>query len=778
MANKQSGNVNSRQSRNDDEVLQLRPILINYLRHWPIFVVCFVLAMAGAFIYYQVAKPVYQVSATLVIQSADSKPNEQKSTLVEFQELDKANAPKVVENEIEILKSYALVKDVVDNFQLWTTYNLKDGLLNNVDLYGINPVRFNLYHTTGVISSHAFNLKILDSNTYELLNGDSAVNKHRFGDTVTNSTGSWSITANNNINTYVNKTIQIGISDPEATILGYQNSLNVEAKEKPATVIDISINDQNIKRGEDFINYLIYFYKQAEILEKNKIAKSTLAFINRRLDSISGQLNHAENNLAGYRSGKGITDVGAQSQIYLQEVQSNGEKLNEINIQLNVINNLEDYVENSADKGDTNIPSTLGITDQRLVELVQKLSDLQLEKSKLLATLPEKNPAFEPLDRQIATVKLAIREDIQNIKSSLTATRKTLESYRSNFQSSIQSVPGQERELSGLDRQQTSKQSLYAYLLQKREEISLTYASSSSDVRLVDAAYVLPLKLSKKLAPLGFALILGLIFPAGFIYSKDLIKNSITSRREIEGSTSIPVIAEFSYIKLPAAIVIDSKNSKDNFMLIEQFRHLRTQLNFLVQPIAGGKVTLVTSSTSAEGKSFVSSNLAVSLARSGKKTILLGTDIYKPKTSKMFNLPGSTGLAEYLSGKYVKADIIQIPAAFPNLHIIASGSFIDNFSELLDQAAFRTLLAELKMEYDHILIDTPPLHEINDAYIIAPLCDATLFLVRYNYTSKALLPFIQKLYNEEKLPNMNIVFNGVTAGRDSEGYKYENYYKG
>jgi len=777
MVNKQSGKINHRQSKDDADVLNLRAILIKYSSYWPLFLLSFVIAMAGAFIYYKYAQPVYQITASLEIQDSNDKPTEEKSSLVEFQELEKVNAPKVIENEIEILKSNQLIKDVVDYLQLWADYKLKGGIIKNEDLYGISPVKFNLYKANGSISSQKLDVQILDTNTYLLFNKYGQVNKYHFGDTVTNNIGSWSITGTPDNKQYTGSLIQINLTDPEATILGYQNSLNVVAQEKPATVIDLSIGDQNIKRGEDFINYLIYFYKQAEILEKNKTTKSTLEFIDNRLDSLSGQLNHAENNIEDYRSGNGLTDVGAQSQIYLQEVQSNGEKLNEIDIQLNIINKLESYL-NLPGNSDTNIPSTLGISDQRLVGLIQKLSDLQLERNKLLATLPERNPEFEPINGQISTVKLAIKEDIKNIKSSLLTTQQSLQSFKSNFQSSIQNVPGQERQLAGLGRQKSIKENLYNYLLQEREQISLTYASSSSNVRLVDEAHTLPLKASKKFIPFVFAFLIGLVFPAGFIYSRDLIKNNITNRKEIEIATSIPIIAEFSYIKLPSDIVIDNRDNKDSFILIEQFRHLRTQLNFLNQSVYKGNLTLVTSSIANEGKSFISSNLAVSLANAGKKTILLEIDVYKPKILARFNLSRSKGLTEYLNGKYCKEEIIQKPEAYPNLHIIGSGAFIDNLSELLEQELFLNLLNELKTEYDHILFDIPPAHSINDAYIIAKFCNVTLYVVRSNYTSKSLLPFIQKLNANEKLPKMNIIFNGLTGGRDSEGYKYENYYQG
>jgi len=776
MANKQTVNANSQLSNNDSDVINLRAFLIKYIDHWKLIAASLAIAMTVAFVYYKYIKPIYQITASLELQDSNEKPPEEKSSLVVFQELEKVNAPKVVENEIRILKSNQLIKDVVDYFQLWAEYKLEGGIIKDEDIYGRSPVKYNSVTPILPGLDQKLVVHVLDTNYYTFLGRPGDTTKHRFGEVIGDKAGSWSITAADNIDKFVGNNIQIKLSDPESVVLGYQNSVIVEAEEKPASLIDISINDQNVKRGEDFINYLIYFYKQAEILEKSKTTKSTLAFIDRRLDSLSGQLNHAENNIAGYRSGNGLADLSGQSQIYMQEVQANGEKLNEINIQLNVINKLENYF-NQTGNNDTDIPSALGISDQRLTDLVGKLSDLQLERSKLLATTPEKNPAFEPIDKGISSLKSAIKEDLKNIKSSLLTTQQSLESFKSNAQTSIQNVPGQQRELQGLSRQQSTKETLYNYLLQEREQISLSYASASANVRVVDDAHIIPLKSSKKFIPFGVALVLGLIFPAGFIYGKDLIRHTVDSRKEVETETSIPVIAELSYIKLASPIVFDNRDDPESFILIEQFRNLRTQLSFLNDLPSGAYFVLVTSSAASEGKSMVSSSLAVSLASTGKKIMLVETDVYKPTISRMFKLSGKFGLTEYLNKKADKKKIIQKPSAYPNLHIIGSGAFVDNFSELLEQKSIENLFNDLKPDYDYIIFDTAPIHAVSDAYTLGKFCDVTLYLVRAKQTSKSLLPFIKKLNDNQNLPKMNIVFNGLEKGRDSQGYKYENYYR-
>jgi capsular exopolysaccharide synthesis family protein len=278
--------------------------------------------------------------------------------------------------------------------------------------------------------------------------------------------------------------------------------------------------------------------------------------------------------------------------------------------------------------------------------------------------------------------------------------------------------------------------------------------------------------MTKRLSPFAMAFIIGLIFPAGVIYGKEKFKNRITDISDIEDKTSAPVIAEINYIKLPAEIIYNSPDKKSRFVLIEQFRHLRTQLNILNQSDAKSNVILITSTIAGEGKSFISNNLAVSFAKSGKKTLLLEIDVYKPKAVKLFGLAEHMGLADYLAGNCKIEESIQSIPAHPGLDIITSGSFVDDFSELLNRANFQVLMETLRKDYDQILIDSPPVSIISEAYIISKLIDNTLYIVREGYTSKSFLPFIKKAFTDQQLPNMQVVFNGMGTVRAG----YQDYY--
>jgi tyrosine-protein kinase Etk/Wzc len=772
MYNKPLKKINGREAKGDDDNIDFKYIFRNYLSYWPLFIICLTVALLAACVVYKMSKPVYDIETTMLMQDdSKDKPSDDKSAL---QELDLVNPPKIVENEMEVFKSRTLVKSVVEHLALWVNYQIKDNFIK-VDLYGASPINFILFQRKGTIPEQVLKVTIKDRDSYVITDENNLATTHQFKDTINDEMGKWAISSTDKIDSYIGKTVNVIISDVESTILSYQKSVNVDMPDKLASIIHLSISDQNPDRGKDFLNNLVYYYKQAELAEKNNITKSTIEFIDKRLDSLVGELNSAEGKVAGFRSSKGLTDINAQSQVYLQNVQSNDTRLNDVNIQLSVLRGLENYV--NANTNDRNVPSTAGVSDPSLVALVQRLTDLQLEKTKLLATLPEKNPAFDPINRQIASTKLNVKESLKNIRSSLESTKNALQSFKSNSQSSISNIPGQERQLEGLKRQQSIKETLYTYLLQKREQISLSYASSLSNARLLDVAYALPLKQSKRYIPFGIALFLGFFIPIGFIYTKDLAKDVVNKRKEVEIGTGLPVISELSYIKLASPIVTDDVNKASGFPLVEQFRHLRTSLNILNNSFnQKGAVTIVTSSLTKEGKSFISGNLALSMAKSGKRTILLEMDIYKPKISNFFSLKKKNGLSEYLKGNIPKSDIIQNIPFSPNLDVIGSGAFVDDFSEQLDQNKFHDLINELKGIYDNIIIDTPPLHAINDANILAQFANITLFVVRHGYTPKSMLAYIRKLNNSGNLPNIQVVFNGLKEGRDGEGYKYENYY--
>jgi tyrosine-protein kinase Etk/Wzc len=754
----------------DRKPINFKGILTRYAYNWPLFIAGLVLTFSAAYLYLQIANPVYEVKASLMVKDDEKNPDE-KSVLYE---LDLTDSHKAAENEIEVLQSRTLVNKVIKDLQLWTTYTSKNGL-SKQDLYTSSPVKFVMLNADSTTSIDKVNLtiKIKDKNSFELKTADGNFKTFAFNSTLKNNFGLWKLVPTSTIENYKGDQVNIALTDLRKTADNYQKAIVIELLDKKTPVIGLSIKDQVPERGEDVLNDLIKVYNNAAIAEKNRLTQSTLDFIDQRLASLTGEVSSAEKSVEAFRSTRGLTDISSQSQIYLQNFQSNDDQLNQINVKLKIVDDIEKYV--NSPNGQGNVPATFGIDDPLLRKLLEKLADEQTQHSSLAATVPENNPAFIALNRQIAATRAAIKENVGNIKSSLLTTRQQLETYNAKFESTIKNLPHQEREYIDIKRQESIKENLYNYLLQKKEELSLSYAATKADARIVDNAYAGAPLWPKKSIVFAVAFLLGLTLPAGFIYSRRLVGDKITTLTEIETRVAAPVIAELSYVKTRDALVLDNKK---NFMIAEQFRMLRTNLATQSDK-KSGRIILITSSIANEGKSFTTSNLAMALALSGRKAILLEMDLRRPKISRSFGLKErSTGMSDFLTNSAQLPEIIQ-SSGYENLDIIGSGGLKEiSPAELFERKSLADIIQNLQGQYDDIIIDSSPVHLVTDAMILAKYADITLYVIRQGVTGKAELAFINNLDQRKKLNNMNIIFNGIQRARYGYGYKYDNsYYK-
>lgn len=735
-------------------------IILKYLYYWPLFLICILITMTVAYVYLSYAKPEYIVKAKLLIK-AEQTPSNSESALNEI--VNPYQKGKSVKDEIEILKSRSIILQVVKDLKLWVNYE-KDGNFNKEDLYQDSPIDFLLVFHNPKATSREMEITIKDDKSFLLKdkNGDEKVLP--FGTPLKNGFGSFVINKTKDFDKHVGNTIIVNVKDPEIKADQLLGSIKAAEAGKETSIVELSIQEHVLNRGKDILNQLIAQYNIASEKEKERVAGTALKFIDERLSSLTGELNSVEKEVEGFRSSRGLTDISSESKLYLENVRENDANLNEVNVQLNIINGLEQYV-NSNDVNDSAPPSTIGISEPGLTALVSQLITQQSDYQRLLGTLPEKNPAFDPLRQQINNTKSAIRQNIRSMKNSLQATRRQLQSFNSGFEGSIKALPSSERQLVSIKRQQSIKENLYLYLLQKREEAALSHASNLAFSQTIDSAY---LDDHKKPLTYSLALVVGLLIPAGLLFGKEIFNNKISSTNQIS-QTGAPITAELVYEYAKSPIVFDSKH---RYAIGEQFRALRTNLLYLHGERKTGRVTLVTSSIAGEGKSFVSSNLGVALAASGRRTLILEFDLRKPNISKNFNLSKGLGLTDYLVGKATPEQIIK-PSEHLNLSVISAGSLIENPSELLEQTKIDELITTLRGQYDDILIDTPPIFLITDAMLLSRLADATLYIIRQNYSYKKHLNFIRKVFNEHKLPQVQIVFNAIQKrGEYRYGYEY------
>jgi tyrosine-protein kinase Etk/Wzc len=748
-------------------IVSIKSIFEKYFFYWRYFALGLVFSFLIAFAYLQIVPTTYEIKANILINDKKKAP-ESRSVL---EELDVSTSPNIVENELGVLKSWGLMNKVVNDLQLWIVY-LEKNKLSTKDLYLESPVNFQVIELKKELNETSFSVNIIDAKSFILKTKDKE-NRVNFGDTIEADFGSWQLFPKNNLEEFLGSNLKVVLNNPEDVTKNYLKSLDVFLESKLGAFVNLTIEDQNIQRGKDILNSLIEYYNQSSLLEKNRITQSTLEFIDTRLASLSQELVLAELEVEGYRSSQGLTDISSQSQVFLQNVQSNDAKLNEVNVQLSILEGIEKVLKSPDNK--FVIPSTIGLSDQALNSLIEKLSLLLLQKEKMLATTPENNPVFEPINRQINSTKLAIEENLEVTKLSLLNAKSELQLFNSKFESAIRNIPQQERLFLGFKREQAIKEDLYVYLLKKREEISLSYASTLNDIRVIDQAFKGQKKSPKKAFVFALALVVGLIPPGLMVYFKDNFNDYILSKEEIEEYTGLEVISELNNTNSTTA-----KNLKDTGFSVfgEQLRTLRTKLYFLKADAVKHKVTLFTSSVGGEGKSFVSSCISTTFSDAGKKTVILDLDLRKPKIAGIFEISTkSPGISDFLNNECQLNDIIQNSKISPLLDVISSGRPVNNPSEILENSKLDELIENLKLNYDEIIIDSPPLHLVTDAFIISRLVDTTVYLIRQGKTRKSELKFINGIKKQEVLPNLILVLNGVNKKKYGYGYDYDlSYY--
>lgn len=754
----------------EDHNVNLREILAKYIYHWPLFIIGILICSLAAYFYLRYTSPTYMVTSTLLIK--DDKKGAGAGAADLLNELDLFGSSKVVDNEIEILKSKTLMRKVVDRLNLSVTYKAEGRVIDS-DIYTNKPIDINVLVADTTLYGVTLSLTFPSNNTYQLEDKNTGKKvKGLLNQLQRNSFGVYRIRTIRPPR--IGDNLTITFNDPQLVADYFLSKLNVVLASKQSTVLTLGFETTVVQRGKDVLNTLVQVYNEAALADKNRTTQSTIQFIDERLKLISGELTDVEKDVEGFKSSRGLTDISNDANLFLENVKANDAKLNEVELQISVIKDVQRYV--NSNSAQEKLPSTLGINDPVLLSQINQLAELQLQRDRLLATTTIDNPLVQPITKQIETTRAGIKANIENISSSLNNTKNSLVGNNSQFQGSIKKIPGQERQLISIKRQQTIKETLYLYLLQKKEEAALSYASAVADSRLVDPAYSSnkPIKPKK---PLIFfaALILGVIFPFAYIYCKELFNDKIESVDDISQLTRTPILGEIFFNENEETIVVDAKSRT---AIAEQFRSIRTNMQFLhgKSTPGVGNVTLLTSSMSGEGKSFVTSNLATAMAISGKKTILLELDLRKPKVSRYLNLLNKKGLSNYLIGKAEISEIIQPSNVHPNFFVIGSGPIPPNPSELLINDEIENLVDYLRRNYDEVFIDTPPIGLVTDAQILGRLSNATLYLVRQGVTYKEQIKKLEMLYVAKKFTNMNVILNGIKLdGKYGYGYGYGYY---
>ncbi len=714
-----------------------------YLPYWPLFVIFFITFLIGAWLYLNFATPVYEITATMLI--TDERKGADENSMVES--LNLLSSKKIVENELEVLHSRDLMDQVVDSLLLYAPVHLA----NASPAYNSSPISVVVKNPLKLVPVVEVHFRydstkkniIIDQKAYPL---DSFVNTPY---------GNLKFIANNQLTEPSLDSFYFSLIDPKVVTNVFLSRLDVVSSSKLSSIVNITLSDELPKRGEDILNTLLQKYTDGSIDYKNNLARNTIAFVNERLRVVSEELNSVEKQIQNYKSSEGIVDLTEQGKMYLQNVGDNSQKVAEATMQLSILDQVENYV-TSKDNSTGIVPSTLGVTDPLLSKLLDRLYQAETDYQRLKKTTAENNPILQSLSNEMQNIRPSILENIKSQKANLKTTITNLNNTVKSFNSNLQSIPQKQRQLVEVSRDQIIKNNVYSFLLQKREETALSYASNVTDSKIIERAQAsfFPTSPREKIIYLA-TIVLAFAFTIGYITLKELLSNKILSPLEVKNYTNAPVIGEIPHFKEKNL----SPTIGENEFISAQFRQLKAALGLFNKSTINKKM-LVTSSITGEGKSFISSALAHSISSSGKTVVLIDTDFKNPQISIDYNLDSVAGLSDFLENKILPQQIIKKSNA-NNLFIIPAGISRVNSTELFLNGKLEDLITYLQENFDHIIFDSPSVNVATDAYILSDVCDSTIYLVRHRYTPKI---FIKKLDDNIRIKTLGkilLVYNDL-----------------
>ena len=766
------------QTHDEEQELTLREQLDSYLRYWPWFAVTVLLMLVGAFIYLRYTVPSYKVTATILIK--DSK-NNSLSELAAFQDLGMMGgfSASDFDNELEILRSKTLTERVVDKLNLNVNY-YKEGNIRDAEVYA------NRAFDVEVISSPEESrttpvgflyIEPISTTTFTLKTDDQKSKEYQFGESIAFDWGTLIVRPNLEV---LNKggngeELRVGIRSRSAVVDGLRNAISATQVSKNSSVIQLELVSAVPDKAKAILNELIQQYNEDAINDRNMVSKNTANFIQNRLEIITEELDSVEIGKVEFKEKNRLTDIAAEGQLFLETASEFNKRHLEVETQIALVKTMEEYLKN----GDASslLPANLGVEKEGFASEVQSYNQMVLERNKLLQSSTAKNPLVVGLDKQIAGMRANILGSLDNVKNSLQIQRGRLSGQEARIGGEISAIPGKERQFRSISRQQEIKESLYLYLLQKREETAISLAVTTPKAKVVDSAYSQNNPVSpKKQIILLAALILGLLIPFLVIYVRQLLDNKIRNRTYVERhAREIPIVGEIPELgKKDEELVTDN----DHSVLAEAFRILRTNLQYLMlnkmEETEGGRTIFVTSTVKGEGKTFVSSNLAITLANSGAKVILVGADIRNPQIQRYISSEyNKKGVVEYLVYRDTTIkDYIQPSSTIKNLWLMVSGTIPPNPAELWMQAGTKTLFEELRQEFDYVVVDTAPAMLVTDTLLINKYADITLYAIRAGHTEKKLLGFPLENKRSNKIKNLAFVLNDVSMAHFGYGNKY------
>lgn len=767
----------------NDDFLRIQDLFILCLAKWYWFVISLAILLGAATIYLLKTPPVYTRSASLLIKE-DGKSGSGNEAAGVLGDIDIFRTSTNINNEMLSMQSPAVMYEVVRRLHLDVNYTT-DGRFYDPVIYGSdNPYEVSFFDL-GDAESASFTLrpdkdgqvKLTDfTRNGEEADGDAVT---ALNDTVQTPVGRLLVNARPGSTAAQQMVFVSRISMQDATA-DYSSRLSVALNDEKSTVVNLTLQDVCTQRAEDVLNTLISVYNENWVKDKNQIAVSTSMFINERLGVIERELGNVDEDISSYKSENLLPDVQAAASMYMAESSETNAKIQTLNTQLSMTRYVRSYLTGASSRNQL-LPANSGIENSGIEKQIAEYNTLQLRRNDLVANSSETNPLVVDMDHSLHALRDAIIRTLDNYVTTLNTQLRALQQSARQTTARIAANPSQGKYLLSVERQQKVKESLYLFLLQKREENELSQAFTAYNTRVImpPSGSMAPTAPAKKNILL-IAFVIGLIVPVAVIFLRESMNTRIRGRKDLDALT-LPFVGEIPQAATKKKGTSDKKSTENNPIVVhegsrdiinEAFRVLRTNLEFMTDKEQHSNVIVVTSFNPSSGKSFLAMNIAVSLAIKQKKVLVIDGDMRHGSTSAYVGSP-QTGLSNYLSGHVNNLkDIIVTDARHANLQFLPVGTIPPNPTELLFSDRLKQLIDTVRSQYDYIFIDCPPVEMVADTQIIEQLADRTLFVVRTGLLERSMLPELQRIYDEKKYKNMALILNGTVGSGGHYGYRY------
>lgn len=784
--NIKNNTLDNEQAPAGKSLFNFQTVYMTLILNWKWFVLSLIICLGLASIYLRYTIPIYQTYAKLLIKEENNSRG--RNSLQYTTNLGMVSNSTGIDNEMEILKSSSIAIQAVKDLKLYTTY-MSAGKVTNRLMYKTQPISVDIDPIHLDILTHPISLTITREGkkyhvegTYYSTNPDAPGKAYAIDKSFTalpaaigTQAGILTFIPNSTTPMKDGEKVLVRISPPKAVAIGYAAGLSIAQSSKSTSIAVLTINDQSPERAIDYLKQLAICYNRQANEDKNEVAVRTEEFINGRLEKINTELGSTESQLESYKKANKMVELQMSANQALSNSDQYDQKLAEANTQIALLNSINDYMNQPSNKYET-LPANIGISDQSAVSLINKYNEIVLERNRLLRSASENSPTVTPLTSQLDDLSSSIRRAMAQAKRSMDIQRNAVASQYGKYNSMIQQTPEQEKTMKQIGRQLEVKAGLYLMLLQKREENSISLAATADKGKLIDDPTVVGKVAPRSSTIYAGALAAGLAIPSVVFFLLSFFRYKIEGHDDVAHLTRLPIIADVAVAsetaKTKADIVV---HENQNNQMEEIFRSMRTNVQFMLKE--NEKVISFTSSISGEGKTFIAANLAVSFALLGKKVILVGLDIRKPRLAELFEIDDHRhGITNLLTKTVVTAADIQaqtLPSGVnDNLELLMAGPIPPNPAELLTRTSLDDIMDLLKRTYDYVIIDTAPVGLVTDTLQVGRVSNLTVYVCRADYTPKENFELINTLHAENKLPNICVVVNGIDLSKKKYGYYY------